>query len=90
MKVAYTYKGKEYHFTNENLKVGDKVFPISFGKVTDGSYEHHQFDFSDHMSGFPGYPHVILDLHYSDDKSYEVHTDHGFSPVECYYKIELD
>jgi len=87
MKINYIYKGKEYQLTNENLKVGDSVFPISYGKVTDGSYKHCKFDFRNHISGFPDDSHTIIDLHYSDDKSYEVRTDHGFSPVECYFKI---
>jgi len=90
METFYTYNGKKYHLTNEDLKVGDNVFPISHGKVTNGSYEHHQFDFRDHMSGFPDNHHIILDLHYSDDKAYEVRTDHGFCPAECYFKIVLD
>jgi hypothetical protein len=87
METTYKYKGKEYCFTNENLKVGDKVFPISWGKIIDNKYNHWRFDFRNFMSGFPDEPHTILDLKYSADKAYEVRTDMGYSPIECYFKI---
>lgn len=36
---------------------------------------------------FPNRPHVIIELNNSEYKPYEVRTDHGYSPIECYYKI---
>ena len=39
------------------------------------------------VSGWKSEPHTILDLHHSDYKPYEVHTDHGYGPVESYFKI---
>jgi len=90
MNVYYTHEGKDYYLTNENLKEGDKTFPISFGKVVDNKYYHRDFEFKPHLSGFPDDPHTIIDLHYSDDKPYEIRTDKGYSPVECYFKLVLD
>lgn len=87
MKTKYVYENVEYTFSNENLKVGDKVFPISRGKVTDDKFEHWEFDFRDFMCGFPDEPHIILDLHHSNYKPYQSRTDHGYSPIECYFKI---
>ena len=45
------------------------------------------FNWEDFMSGFPNEPHTNLELPYSDYKPYEVRTDNGYSPIECYYKI---
>ncbi len=87
MITTYTHNGKDYRFSNENLNVGDQVFPISRGKITDGIYEHQNFDFRDFMCGFPDDPHYIKNLKHSTYKPYEVSTDHGYSPIECYFKI---
>jgi hypothetical protein len=87
MKVTHKYNGKVYTLTNENLQVGDKVYGISWGKVTGDKYDHWYFDWRNVVSGWKSEPHTIVDLHYSDYKPYEVHTDHGYSPVECYFKI---
>jgi len=89
MLVSHTYKNKIYVFSNEDLKVGDEVFPISNG-ISDSktfTYKHEKFDFREFMSGFPDEPHIIKDLHYSDYKPYEIRTDMGFGPIEKYFKI---
>ncbi len=42
------------------------------------------------MSGFPNEPHIILDLNYDNgkqSKAYQVRTNNGYSPIECYFKI---
>lgn len=78
------------NMTNEDLQVGDKVYPISHGRTKDGKYEHEYFDFRDFMSGYPDEPHTILDLHHSDDKGYEIRTDMGYGPREKYFKIRGD
>lgn len=94
MKVEKYLDGIRYTLSNENLAVGDKVYPIASGRCTDaGEWILHKIEFEStyveglNTSGFPDEPHTILDLHHSDYKPYEVHTDHGFSPIECYYKI---
>ena len=89
MNVIYFHQDKEYLLTNENLQVGDKTFPISFGKVIGNKYYHKDFKYQSYLSGFPDDPHTIIDLHHSNDKAYEVRTDKGYSPVECYFKIRL-
>jgi len=90
MIIQHTYKGIDYILSNENLKVGDRVFPISRGRTWNDKHIHYEYDFRDFMCGFPDEPHIILDLNYSKNyKPYEIHTDHGFGPVEMYYKIEV-
>jgi hypothetical protein len=88
MKVEKVYKGIRYTLSNENLKNGDKVYPIARGRcLEDGGWILHDFDFSKSLSGFPDEPHTIIKTDYSDYKPYEVRTDMGYSPIECYYKI---
>ena len=87
MIVKHKYNGKEYTLSNEDLKVGDKVYSISKGIIKDGKHVHENFDFKNVMSGWKSEPHTILDLHYSNYPPYEVHTDHGFGCVEQYFKI---
>jgi hypothetical protein len=87
LKTEITYDGIKYTLSNEDLKVGDEVYPISRGRVIEDLYYHEKFDYRDFMSGFPEEPHILLDLHHSDSKPYESRTDHGYSPIESYYKI---
>jgi hypothetical protein len=88
MNVEKVHNGIRYTLSNDDLKVGDKVFPIAWGRcLDDGGWILHDIDFRELTSGFPDEPHEILDLKHSDYKPYEVRTDHGYSPSECYYKI---
>ncbi len=86
--TKYTVGGKTYIFSNENLKKGDKVFPISDGFIgDDGKYYHQCFNFDSILSDFPDEPHVIINLKHSNYKPYEVRTDKGYGPIESYYKV---
>jgi len=87
MIIQHTYRGIDYILTNENLKEGDKVFPISRGRSYGDTHIHYEYDFRDFMCGFPNEPHTIVNIKYSTYKPYEVNTDHGFGPREMYYKI---
>lgn len=95
MILKHTEKGIRYTLTNEGLTVGDETFPISKGKIVDGKYVHEGLwlarygdgAYDDLMCGLPDDPHVILDLHHDTYKPYEVHTNHGYGPVEHYFKI---
>lgn len=88
MKIEKHHKGFRYTLSNENLSVGDKVFPIARGRCLDGGdWILHDFDFRDFMCGFPNDPHTIENLKYSKTKPEEVSTDKGYSPSDCYYKI---
>lgn len=89
MIVSHTYNNKIYVLSNDDLKVGDEVYPISNGISDDKTftYKHKEFDFREHMSGFPNEPHIIKDLKYSHYKPYEIHTSYGYGPVEKYFKI---
>jgi hypothetical protein len=88
MEIEQMYEGIRYTLTNKNLKVNDEVFPIGRGRVKDdGTFILSELDYRNFMCGFPNEPHKILDLKHSDYKPYECRTDHGYSPIECYYKI---
>jgi len=90
MIIKHKYNGKEYTLSNENLKVGDKVYSISWGKsdIETNTYEHYRFDFTFCMSGWISDPHIIEDLHHDKKyKPYEIRTNNGYGPVEAYFKI---
>lgn len=88
MKIEHVFNKIRYTLTNENLNVGDKVYPITRGRcLDDGGWILHNLDYRDFISGFPNEPHTLLDLNYSKSKPYQVRTDMGYSPIECYYKI---
>ena len=74
-----------YTLSNENLKVGDKVYPILTGRVTDDEkFIIHEIEYE---SNFPDKPHTIRDLNNSDFKPFQVRTNKGYSPIEKYFKI---
>lgn len=91
MKVEKVYDGIRYTLSNENLAVGDKVYPIAWGRcLDDGSWIFHELNYNYACSGFPYEPHKIMDLNYDggrQGKPYQIRTDMGYSPIECYYKI---
>lgn len=88
MKIEKVHNKIRYTLSNENLRIGDKVFPIARGRcLDDGTWILHNFDFRDFMCGFPNEPHIIMDLKHSTYKPYELRTNMGYSPLECYYKI---
>ena len=97
MLVETVHEGIRYTLCNDNLKVNDEVFPIASGRcLDDGGWVLHKIEFESknfecfYPSGFPNEPHIILDLNYDNGKQgkpYQVRTNCGFSPIECYYKI---
>lgn len=94
MQVEKVLNGVRYTLSNEGVQVGDQVYPIARGRcLPDGGWILHEIEFESHRvaglntSGFPDEPHTILDLNHSEDKAYQVRTDHGYSPIECYFKI---
>lgn len=88
MKVEKVHNGIRYTLSNEGLVNGDEVFPIGSGRcLDDGGWILHKIDFRDFISGFPDEPHTIKNTHYSDYKPYEVHTSHGYGPIESYFKV---
>jgi hypothetical protein len=88
MVIEHYHNKLRYTLSNDNLKVGDLVYPIAEGRcLDDGGWILHNFDFRDFCSGFPDEPHTILNLNYSTYKPEEVRTSHGFGPIEMYYKI---
>ncbi len=94
MKVETMHDNIRYTLSNENLQVGDKVYPIVRGRVdSNDEFILHDIEFISkyveglNTSGFPDEPHTIIDLHHSDYKPYEVRTDYGYSPAERYFKV---
>ena len=88
MKTEKVRENIRYTLSNENLAVGDKVYPIAWGRCLEGDdWIFHDFDFNPACSGFPTEPHTILDLNYSKYKPEQFRTDMGFGPAEIYYKI---
>jgi len=88
MQIERVHEGIRYTLSNEGIQTGDEVFPIANGRCLDGGgWILHDFDFQDFVSGFPNEPHIIETLKHSDYKPYEVRTDHGYGPIEIYYKI---
>lgn len=84
MKICIFRDGRPYFFTNENLKVGDRVWPLLTGYTPLGQFyatgiEPDRF--------LPAEAHTIQDLNHSETKGYEVRTDYGYGPVECYFKL---
>lgn len=90
MNIMHKHKGVDYVLTNDNLQVGDKVYPIGWGCAASTGYIHFKFDFSPSMSGFPSEPHIIEDRHYMNHRvgdPEEIRTNHGYGPSQQYYKI---
>lgn len=90
MKIEHNNENIRYLLSNEELKNGDKVYPLTRGRCTaEGEYLISSIDFSNPISDFPDDPHTIKDMDYSKGKNkpYEVHTSHGFGPKEIFFKI---
>jgi hypothetical protein len=97
MKICIYFPDKKatYVFSNEGLQVGDQVFPIVDGQLIGGEWcltglrlrSGMQSDEKEYCTGFPNDPHTILNLSHSDDRSHEVRTNHGYGPVEGYFKL---
>lgn len=92
--------GGFYRFTNENLKVGDKVFPLVHGwshkgewYLTDLAFKHDLNHDAFSIFACTGWrkneklrePHTIKDFYVENGLQY-VHTDKGYSPVHVYFK----
>lgn len=85
--VEHVHDGLVYTLSNEGLKEGDLVYPVSRGTCVDGYYYHEEFDFRELVSGFPDSPHRLVSTKHSDYKPYEARTDHGFGPIQKYFKV---
>ncbi len=84
MKISLYVNNHQYFFTNEDLKVGDEVWPLTSGYNENGVYYVSSIT-RDYFE--PNEPHIIQNLKHSDTKSYEVRTNHGYGPRECYFKL---
>ncbi len=87
MKIEKVFEGIRYRLSNENLKVGDKVFSILNGRtLSDGTYLLHNVNFKESCSGFPNEYHTIKEIITTETPN-RVITDMGYSPIDVYFKI---
>jgi hypothetical protein len=97
MKICIYFKDidSDVFFSNEDLKEGDEVFPIVESRLVNGEWYLTGLRLKDGMcsdekqycTGFPNDSHKIINLSYSDYRPYEVRTNHGYGPIESYFKV---
>ena len=102
MKLAIPKgNGEFFTFTNEDLKIGDKVFPLLDGwshggkwYMTGLSFKHDLDHDAFSIFACTGWrrnekrrePHTIMDF-YVEDGLRRIRTDKGYSPAEVYFKF---
>lgn len=90
--------GRFHSFINENLEVGDEVFPFldtyhprGEGElyITDLRFEfvNGKFHTSEAVTGWPGNPHTVLEF-FDDYGVTYIKTDKGRGPAEAYFKLK--
>lgn len=86
MVVEKVSNGYRFTLSNENLCVGDKVFHIASGRVVNKDlWILHKIEYDE---SFPRDPHIITNLEHSKtEKSHQISTNHGYGPIESYFKI---
>ena len=88
MNVECVIDKIRYTLSNDNLKVGDEVFPIASGRrLDDGGWILHYLEFDKYHytnfeTGFPKDPHIIEKI--AEDN---INTNKGYSYPQVYYKI---
>jgi hypothetical protein len=87
MLIEHVYKGVRYTLSNENLAVGNEVFPIAWGRQTKEGWILHNLDYRKLTSSFPDEPHTITSIEKVSPVETIIRTHHGYSPAESYYKI---
>jgi len=88
MNIAIPDKTGGFHLlTNDDLQVGDKVYPIGRGYCKDDVFYFCQIDHNPVSSGWPDSPHRIESLNHSESKPYQVRTSRGYGPCESYFKL---
>jgi len=88
MNVEHVHNGIRYTLSNDNLKVGDEVFPIAWGRRLDETnWILHNIDYRYEASGFPNDPHIIKEIKKIKKIPYEIVTEKGYSHYKCYFKI---
>lgn len=87
MNIETVYEGIRYRLSNDNLKVGDEVFPCASGRRLDnGEFLLHYLEFdkshyANFDTDFPNNPHIITSI------GEDIHTNMGYSSPQVYYKI---
>jgi len=78
MKIELYKDSVRYQFTNEDIKVGDIVYPIGQGRSTDNGWYLHSLNFSEFD---PDNPHIVGRI---DDY---IRTQKGYSHKGVYFKL---
>ena len=93
MRLAIPKGNGVFHLlSNKNLKIGDKVFPLTTGYTHHGKYyvldtcNYHNNSYSLlACTGWPDQPHTIISL-FQEDGLPRIQTDKGEGPAACYFK----
>jgi len=87
MKLCYYIHERDKFFSNENLSIGDRVFPLLWGMRHKGEYYASKILMlgEEHMHGYPDRPHTIKEF-YTTDGVAMIRTDRGYSPAYEYFK----
>ena len=92
MKIVIFKNNNRYKFTNENIEIGDEVFPLVSGWHEDSTfYISHIENYEDEfrmlaLTGWPSEPHTVLKFEKEKNEPLAIITDKGYSPAECYFK----
>lgn len=88
MLIEKVINGIRYILSNEDLKAGDKVFPLIHGRILDtGEYHLHGLNWDSASLNFPDEPHTIRTFDDKSNKMLYAITDFGYSPICVYFKI---
>lgn len=88
MKIETVFNHIRYTLSNDDLKVGDEVFPIASGRKLDNNdwvlhyLEFEKYHFTNSETDFPNNPHIIKSI-----TKENITTNNGYSHPQVYYKI---
>lgn len=78
MKIEFYKDNFRYQFTNEDISIGDIVYPIGHGRSTDNGWFLHNLNFSEFT---PNDPHIVGRI---DDY---IRTQKGYNNKGVYFKL---
>lgn len=88
MLIEKVINAIRYVLSNENLKAGDKVFPLIHGRILDsGEFHLHGLEWDSRSLDFPDEPHTIRKFDTKMNKMPYAITNFGYSPICVYFKV---
>jgi hypothetical protein len=97
MNLAIPLGNAKYAFlTNENIRIGDQVFPCISGYHTGNKFYIMDVDATEVLTnpeyvlactGWPSQPHTVEKFYHDDCGLLHISTDKGCSPSEVYFKV---